>query len=63
MHFKTMIPLAEGVAGGLRWCCTAVRKHQALRSKHGEHLIFHMPSKELGCTGELSLFGLCSLID
>lgn len=62
MDFKIMRPLAEGVAAGLRKCCAAVKKHQALRSKHGGHLIVHVSGKELGCTGELSPFGLCSLL-
>lgn len=63
MYFKIMRPLVEGIAEGLAWCCAAGKKYQVLRSKHRGHLIVHVPSKEVGCTRNLSPFGLCSLLD
>lgn len=58
-----MSHLAESIAVGLEWSCTTVKKPQALRNKHWKHLIAHVPVKEHGCAGELSLCGLCSLLD
>lgn len=43
--------LAQRNAAALGWCCTAVRKNQALRNKHREHLFVYVPGKELGCAG------------